>query len=242
MKYCDKCKVRVLGAQVQCPLCQMNLSIIEDTNSDYFSSDEELECIEAAEITKGEEIFPYIPTIYKEHHMVFKVMTFLSVALVVISVALNLLISQEHWWSLFVIAGVGCFWLTFYVAFAKRKNIPKNVLYQVLLISLIVVLWDYLTGWRGWSVDYVIPLLCFSDLLVLYILSKILYSDVDDYMIYMLIGGVFGVVPILFYLFGWLKFVLPSIVCVASSILFFAGVVIFQGDKIKEELRRRLHY
>lgn len=224
MKYCDKCKVRVLGSQVQCPLCQMNLSVNEN-----FSC-------------KSEEVFPYIPTIHKEHHIVFKVMTFISVALIVLSVALNLIICKGHWWSVFVIAGVGCFWLTFYVAFAKRKNIPKNVLYQVLLISLIVVLWDYMTGWRGWSVDFVIPLLCFSDLLVLYILSKILYSDVDDYMIYMLIGGVFGIVPILFYVFGWLNYVLPSIVCVTSSILFFAGVVIFQGEKIKEELRRRLHY
>lgn len=242
MKYCDKCKVRVLGIQEQCPLCGMNLSVQEEVMEKGNPTTEEAKVAEITEYAKEEEVFPYIPTIYKEHHLVFKVMTFISVALVVLSVAINLLISTEHWWSLFVIAGVACFWLSFYVAFAKRKNIPKNVLYQVVMISFIVVVWDYMTGWRGWSVDLVIPILYFSDLLVLYILSKLLHSDVDDYMIYMLIGAVFGIVPILFYLFGWLNFVLPSIVCVASSVLFLAGVVIFQGEKIKEELQRRLHY
>lgn len=228
MKYCDKCKVRVIGSQEQCPLCLRNLN----------SSTLEQEVVDNGQ----KEVFPYISTLYKAHHMIFKVMTFISIALVVISVALNLIISDEHWWSLFVIAGVACFWLSFYVAFRKRKNIPKNILYQVVMISIIMVVWDYITGWKGWSVDFVIPVLCFTDLLVLYILSKILQSDVEDYLIYMLIGGVFGIIPILFYLFGWLHVVLPSIVCVAASILFFAGVVIFQGDKIQEELHRRLHY
>lgn len=226
MKYCDKCKVRVIGPQVECPLCQRNLSILEGTE----------------DTNQQNEIFPYIPTVYKAHHMIFKIMTFISIALVVVSVALNLILSDQNWWSVFVIAAVACFWLSFFVAFRKRKNIPKNILYQVVTISFIVVLWDYITGWKGWSVDFVVPILCLSDLLVLYILSKILHSDVEDYMIYMLIGGVFGVIPILFYAFGWLHYILPSIVCVASSILFFAAVVIFQGEKIREELKRRLHY
>ena len=226
MKLCDACKVRVIGTQEQCPLCGRHLSEVDNVT----------------EITTEEEIFPYIPTIYKTHHLIFKVMMFISVALIVISIAANLMFGTKHWWSFFIIAGVACFWLSFYVAFTKRKNIPKNVLYQVVMISLIVVLWDYITGWRGWSVDFAIPILYFSDLLVLYILSKILHSDVDDYMIYMVIGAVFGIVPILFYLFGWLNFALPSIICVASSILFLSAVIIFQGEKIKEELRRRLHY
>lgn len=226
MQYCEKCKVKIVGSKEQCPLCQRSIRQIDENLEDTYQTD----------------IFPYVPTIYRAHHMVFKIMNFISVVLIVISVAVNLLVSKEQWWSLFVIAGVACFWLSFYVAFRKRKNIPKNILYQVVTISCIVVLWDYITGWKGWSVDFVIPGLCFTDLLVLYILSKILHSDVEDYMIYMLIGGVFGVIPIVFYLFGWLNVVVPSIVCVASSILFFAGVVIFQGDKIREELKRRLHY
>lgn len=242
MKFCDGCKVRVLGIQEQCPLCGRNLNIIKEVDDKFVISPKDSRVTDMLDSTKEEDVFPYIPTVYKEHHLVFKILMFISVTLIVLSLAINLLIATEHWWSLFVIAGVACFWLSFYVAFAKRKNIPKSILYQVVMISLIVVLWDHITGWRGWSVDFAIPILYFSDLLVLYILSKILHIGVDDYMIYMLIGAVFGIVPILFYLFGFLSFVLPSIICVVSSILFLAGVIIFQGDLIKEELRRRLHY
>lgn len=221
MKYCDKCKVKVRGTHEQCPLCQRNLQVLEEETQD---------------------VFPYLPTIYKSHHMIFKMMNFISIALSVISVALNLLISGKLWWPLYVIAGVGCFWISFVVAFYKRKNIPKTILYQVVIISGIVVLWDFLTGWKGWSVDFVIPVLCFTVLVLLFILNRTIHNDAEDGLIYMLIGGVFGILPIFFYVCGLLHVIIPSIICVATSILFFAAVIIFKGDKIREELKRRLHY
>ncbi len=228
MRYCECCKVRIQGSHEHCPLCQRILTIHENVG--------ESSCVESV------EAFPYIPSIYKSNYIVFKIMSFISIALVIVSITLNLIISNKHWWSLFVVLGVVCFWIFFYVAFSKRKNIPKNILYQVVIISFFVFVWDHLTGWKGWSVDFVIPILCFMDLLVLLVLSKILHSDVDDYIIYMLIAGIFGIAPILFYLFGFLHYALPSIICIASSVLFLSGTVIFQGDKIKEELKRRLHY
>lgn len=238
MRYCDKCKVNVIGTREYCPLCQMKLlrEGRKEGDESFHNGDDDKE----HEMTQ--ETFPHIPTIYQRYQMVFRMLGFLSIAAIVISLTLNLLLRSKHWWSLFVIAGVSCFWVSFYVAFRKRKNIPKNILYQVVVLSVIVVLWDYMTGWRGWSIDFAIPIVCLSDLLVLYILSKIMHSDVEDFMIYTLIGSVFGITPIIFYVLGWLQVVFPSILCVASSVLFLAGVIIFQGDKMREELRRRLHY
>lgn len=221
MKYCEKCKVQVVGKRERCPLCQNEL-ICDGKDT--------------------EEVFPYVPTIYEKYKTAFKIMILVSVAAIVVSFAVNLMFPVNVWWAWIVTVAIGCFWVAFYIAFTKRKNIPKNLLYQVILVSVMVVLWDRMGGFGGWSVDFVIPILCMVNLLVLFILSKVMHIDAEDYMIYMLVSGVFGIVPVLFYIFGILKVLFPSVLCVASSIIFLAAVLIFQGDKILDELRRRLHY
>jgi hypothetical protein len=187
------------------------------------------------------EIFPYIPTLYKQHYMFFKILTFLSVVLVVIVVTLNVLFHKQGWWSIFVVAGVICLWAVMFITFRKRKNVPKNILYQVVIISIISVLWDYFTGWRGWSVDFVIPIVCLSVMLAMVFISKIMNSDAQDFMIYTVIGGLFGIAPIVFLLLGILNVIVPSLICVAASIIFLSAIFIFQGNKMIMELKRRLH-
>ena len=60
-------------------------------------------------------------------------------------------------WFWFAGAGCACAWLVVMVAYYKRRNILKNEMWQLLLISVIAILWDRFTGWKGWSVDFVIP-------------------------------------------------------------------------------------
>lgn len=54
-------------------------------------------------------------------------------------------------WFWFAAAGSFCAWLVVMVAYTKRRNILKNEMWQLLLITVIAVLWDIFTGWRGWS-------------------------------------------------------------------------------------------
>lgn len=223
MKYCDKCRVRVVGNHESCPLCQRRLSV-QETEKEFY------------------DVFPYVPTLASKYQMVFKILNFFCISLIILSISLNLMIFKGQWWSLFVIAGVVCLWVSSYTAVLKRKNISKNLLYQMVLISGIVVLWDYITGWKGWSLDFVIPVLFLVNLLVLFIISKVRKNDVDDYYVYPLIGGVYGIVPILFYLLDLLHYTAPTIICATVCILFLVGAAIFEGEKIREELKRRLHY
>ena len=56
-----------------------------------------------------------------------------------------------------------------------------------------------------------------------------------------MIGGFFGVIPLLFLLLGWVDAALPSVICVAASLLFLAGLGAFRGESMARELRRRFH-
>ena len=43
------------------------------------------------------------------------------------------------------------------VAYTKRRNILKNEMWQLLLVTVLSIIWDHLTGWRGWSLDFIFP-------------------------------------------------------------------------------------
>lgn len=227
MKYCVKCKTTVLGNRNYCPLCQRELKELEKAEGRG-----ELNC---------EDIFPYIPTIYETYHMFFKIMIFLSIAVVVITFFLNLLFTPDAMWAWIVLAGIICFWIMLFFIFVKRKNMRKSILYQVVIISIISGIWDYYTGWNRWSINFVVPILCMAALLGIMVMSKIVYSELEDYLIYLVLGSIFGIVPILFYGLGMVTIVFPSLLCVASSILFLAAILVFQGERMLGEIKRRLH-
>lgn len=220
MLYCDKCKLDVAGDRKRCPLCH---SILDRTGGESY------------------ETFPAVPTVYEQHGLLFRILIMASIAAGVISAAINLMVPQSGWWSLFVLLGLACLWVSLSFGIRKRRNIMKNTVYQVVVLSLLAVLWDALTGWHGWSIDYVIPIGCIAALAFLGIMARIMKLPVSSYMIYLCIAALFGIVPIVFYLTGCLRVLYPSIICVAASVLSLSALIVFEGGNMRDELRRRLH-
>jgi hypothetical protein len=160
---------------------------------------------------------------------------------VIIAATVNCLLPRSGFWSLFVFGGVACLWLSLMVAIRKRHNILKNLSYQVTIISLLSVLWDIFTGWRGWSVDYVIPIAFVSVMAATTILARILNLPAETYIIYSVLLIVYGIIPAVFILSGLGAVTWPSLICVAASLLSLAALLIFEGRNMTEELKRRLH-
>ena len=226
LKYCEKCRVTVIGSHQSCPLCQRELEENETEGRDRETE---------------EDLFPKLEKLY-HRNLCFKIITFLSCLLIIISVFLNLLLSGGHGWAYIIIAAACCFWITFYIAFRKRRNVEKAILYMEVLISVLCFLWDYFTGCHGWALDFVIPILGMVTIAALFIISRFLHSEDGDDMIYLILGSLLGIVPLLFYAFHWLHFFYLSLLCAAASIIFLTAVLIFQGDRLKEEIQRRMHF
>lgn len=219
MKYCNNCNVDVVGRRKVCPLCQERL--LGDKPQD--------------------EVFPRITFVYKEHTKFFKVMILVSIILASISVAINILIPESGAWSLFVLGGLGSVWASIVTAINKRKNIPKNIVYQVMTISVIAFLWDVLMGWRGWSINYVIPFACVFAMISMAIISKIRKLHIEDYILYIIIDGLFGIVPVIFIILGLLDVLYPSLICIVTSIISLSTIIIFEDKRLIAEIKRRLH-
>lgn len=220
MMRCKHCEINVSGERERCPLCHSELT---------------------REGAKSPDIFPFIPTVYHQHSFIFKIMLFASVVLVIAAAAINLIFIETGPWAMFVLGGVLCVWLSIFLAIQKRKNIPKGLLYQVVFISAVSVIWDLLTGFEKWSIDYVIPILCASMMVAMPLLSLFLKWGIENIITYFAINILFGIVPIIFYFTGILNVIIPSILCVACSLVSVAALAIFKGESIWAELRRRLY-
>ena len=218
MRYCEKCGVIVRGAETVCPLCQHRLS---------------------GEAEK--RAYPLVPTVYRQHEMFFKVLILSTIAGGVICAAINLLLPQSGYWSVFVALGILCFWISLAYAVRKKDNIPKNITVQVFIVSVLSFGWDWLTGWRGWSLNFVIPIACSVALLSLAIVAKVMKMPPGDYIAYFTVDIVFGIVPLVFYLTGFVSIATPSVVCISLSVLSLSALIVFEGKNMLQEMAKRFH-
>lgn len=218
MRTCKKCDVKVRGAEALCPLCQHRLSGEPE-----------------------EAVYPEISTIYRQHELFFKCLILFSVAVGVVCAAVNLLLPGGGYWSVFVSLGILCFWISLAYAVRKRDNIPKNITVQVFLVSVLGLGWDRLTGWHGWSLDFVIPIACGMAMLSLFIIAKVMRLPPEEYILYFTVDILFGVVPLVFYLTGLIRIAVPSVVCISLSFLSLSALIVFEGKEMLQELTRRFH-
>lgn len=220
MQNCTYCKVKIKGEHIVCPLCA---GILDDKGD------------------PKEDVFPYIPTIYQEFNLFIRVLILISIVAVVASFAANIIFAKESRWSLLVAAGISCMWISLFFIIRKKNNIAKTILWQVGIISILSVIWDRSMGFIGWSIDYVIPSVCVLAMIVMAVGAKILKIGVRDLIIYLLIDAIFGFVPAIFIIFGWLNVIFPSVICVAASIISLSALILFEGDNMKVELKKRMH-
>ena len=87
----------------------------------------------------------------------YKGFSFGCMVAAVFAVMANVIFSPEKLWSVFVSAGIFSMWATLSMGYVKRHNLLKNGMWQLLGVTIGCVLWDVCTGWRGWSVNYVLP-------------------------------------------------------------------------------------
>lgn len=219
MQYCDHCQANIRGNKERCPLCK-NL-IPADDNDTW-------------------QVYPDIPLVY-ERHLIVRMLLFITVVTIVVSLAIYRLISYDSNWLVFMLLGLLSMWLSIALVFRNKYNITNNIMWLVILVSTLSVLWDWRIGWKGWSLDYVIPIICVTAIFTMYVAAKAMRLSVRDYTIYFVLGGLFGIIPIVFILFNWLNVLFPSIISVSVSIIFLSAIIIFEGENIRSEIDKKMH-
>lgn len=220
MLYCKNCRVRLPGKYDRCPLCQRDLT---------------------GHAEESGNVFPIISSPKSTHRSILAWLAFASVAASAICAAINLVLPEGGWWFLFVAGGIGSFWITLAVVLKKGKNIPKTILWQVILLSILTYSWDLLTGFHGWSLNYVLPILTTCAMVAIFAIAKARRLDIQDYIFSLILVSVFGLLSFILLILDRISVVIPTAICFASSIIFLASLLSFESKALIAEMQRRFH-
>ena len=176
----------------------------------------------------------------KENQKVIQTFSFLCLAIAVICGMINFMMAGVLNWFWFAGAGCACAWLVVMVAYYKRRNILKNEMWQLVIVTVAGVLWDMFTGWRGWSVDYLLPLAALAVICSMWVITAAQRLEVAEYMIYLLEAGAFGVViPLILLAIGVVNVLYPSLICICVSFLMLVWLFLFKRKDMVREMQKK---
>ena len=192
------------GVYTNTPKMELCLCSFQDKLSFAFTSRYDTENIErnfyrllkeqGISAQKVEPVFPK-PTMPSEQEMkVYKIYSFLCIALVALMLVSDLNFHPKIRWTLFTAGGVATMWIASSIGFFKRYNLLKNLMWQLLIGTIISFIWDALTGWHSWSVDFVLPLMSVGILLAMCVIAKVQKSPVREYLIYEIMAAGYGLI------------------------------------------------
>lgn len=212
---------------------------------DFFGILEELgvpvEKVAGTDATVNEKRFPDVTKRNSVHDFWYRLFTFGCIVLTVISAMINWIATPDILWSHYVAGGALTTWILTSVGYKKRRNLLKNALWQLVLISIGLIIWDFATGWRGWSLDIALPAAIVLTLVTMIALIACFGMDSPEYMIYVLACTLLGFLPFILSLCHLIHFQIPMIICAGVSALSLAAFVIFQWSAVKNELVKKFH-
>jgi len=186
-------------------------------------------------------VYPDIPFSGTPHWLLLRLLILASVVAAVVCIAVLLCLPEYSIAALSSLAGLASGWLTVGLAVKKRGKPLKAVFWQVCVLSILILAWDYGTGRRGWSLDFVLPVLYICTMFAMAVIARLLHLRPADYLLYLVLNILLGLVPLVLLLCGVLRVVYPAVICAAVSLVFLAVLVLFEGPALKGELLRRLH-
>ncbi len=220
MRKCFKCNININTNVEECPLCQSPLKGKEKTD----------------------DVFPVIMSNYNNHTLLYKLLLLISVTGILTCIFINYSISKHLTWSYFVIAAIGCFWATLLTAIQRRNYFLKLLFTELNVILIASILWDFITGWHNWSITFVLPLVCISYIVSIFILRLFIRRLLKDYIIYSYVNCLIGMIPLYFVLTNKVSIMWPSIACVVLCGFLMITLMIFNKKQVTSELERRFHF
>ena len=218
MLHCEKCGVSLAGSLDLCPLCQGVLTGAPE-----------------------EDVYPVLPEENHFHWLTARLAGFFSVSVLAVCAAVNYCFPAGGLWFLFVAAGLASAWLLIGVALWKRRNPMKAIVWLLAVMSILALVWDWRTGFKSWSVNFVLHCLIPCMQIAVVVAARLLRLLPADYLHYLCVCILAGFLPLILLLGGRLWMPYPSVVCVGVSAVALSALVLFRGTALKEELIRRIH-
>lgn len=219
MSKCCNCNVEILDETRCCPLCR---SVVTPT--------EELE-----------NMYPNVRYIMHKLLLFSRIYLFCAIVVQAVLFGINLQFESEIWWSAITGLVLLCGYLVIRYAVLSKAGHKSKIFILALIGVLVTIAIDMIIGYKGWSVDYVLP----SGILLVdaIIIGCMIYNrrNWQSYIMWQILMIVCSVFPIVLYLTGVEHNVYMSVLPMTVSAALFLGTVIIGDRRAWTELQRRFH-
>ncbi|WP_367924237.1 DUF6320 domain-containing protein [uncultured Ruthenibacterium sp.] len=218
MKHCESCRIDFATPVEICPVCGGPLS--------------------------GQNEKPVYPVLgfRRRYHLVRRILLFCSILTVAICVFVNLAVMPHFWWWLIVATSFIYTWTALPHILRTGGNAGGKILMQVVCMGALVMLLDAETGWRGWSVDFVLPIILCIGIAAIMVVVLCNLTHWARYVLYQVVLALLGFLPLVFY---WIDFsrvfwaaAVPAVMALAS----LTALALFGDRSIKNEFLKRFRF
>ena len=221
MAKCKNCNIEVLDETECCPLCH---SILEQTDA-------------------LENMYPDVRVTQRKLTFVSRVYLFCAILLEAALFCINWKQFDrfEIWWS--AITGLGLLYIyvvLHYAILGKSGYKSKAILLSAIAILSAVAI-DLVTGYRGWSVDYVLPAgILLMDAMILFCMAYN-HRNWQSYLMWQILMLLCSLIPIGLYLAGLERNDYFAFLPMTVTMTIFLGTMIIGDRRARVELKRRFH-
>lgn len=219
MAKCQNCHVEILDASPYCPLCR---NVLE--------ADDSLE-----------NMYPNERLPLRKYQLLSRIYLFSAIMIEAALVLLNFVFESEIWWSIITGLVILYSYLVLRYAVIGKSGHRAKAFVLILLGVLSAIAIDFVLGYRGWSIDYMLPAgILFMDAVVV-ICILVNRRCWQSYIMCLFLMMLCSLLPIILFANHlenhWYVAFAPAIL--TASILL--GVFIIGGRRSMEEVRRRFH-
>lgn len=144
-------------------------------------------------------------------------------------------------WSGIAIASIIYVALTVRYSIIKHANLGASILIQTVSVQALLVVIDWVLGYRGWSVDYAIPTtILFADFAIAFLIL-VNRLNWQSYFMYQIAITLFSFIPIILWALGWITNPVMAIITVILTVLLLTLTILLGDRRVKNELIRRFH-
>lgn len=221
MAKCKTCNIEVLDETLVCPLCQ---SILEQNES-------------------LENMYPNVRNMMRGLNLFTRIYLFCALLLQAFLFYLNVAHFEELpiWWSAITGLTLLYIYVVLYYAVLGKTGYKSKVIILSAIAVLSAVAIDLVTGYRGWSIDYVFPSgIILMDAIILFCM---IYNrrNWQSYIMWQIFMVLVSLIPIIVHFIGLDRTEYFAFLPMAISLSLFLGTMIIGDRRARMELKRRFH-
>jgi hypothetical protein len=191
--------------------------------------------------TECQNRYPEAWVVVRRFHLFENIVLFLSILIEAVLMLVNYFVTPFFVWS--AIVGLILIYgnVVLRLAIIGKSGYQFKTISLVIIGSVILVAIDYLTGYRRWSLNYVVPagvLFMDAGILVLMIVNK---RNWQSYMMVQIITILLSLIQVILLALGEVTVTSLTVIACAVSVFIFLGTWIIGDERARTEMKRRFH-